>query len=103
MNPQLAAGITALQVTTGVGVATQLTATPSGNNRGQRVSGKLTLTALSTNSAPVFVGGSNAVTASGATGGLQLAAGASVDIFCDDPSRVWLFSAAAQVVSALWT
>jgi hypothetical protein len=100
MNPQVSpgAGISSGQTVTGVGVATQLT-TKANVGVNDRISGALILTALTANSAPVFIGGSNAVTASN---GLQLAAGASLRLEIGDPSRVWLFAAAAQTVSWLW-
>jgi hypothetical protein len=53
--------------------------------------------ALSTNSAPVFLGGTNAVDAS--TGLCLAPTDPPIKFALDDASRLWVFSAASQVTT----
>lgn len=66
------------------GTAGRLVAVPSGGAR-NRANGGLAVKALSGNTQTVYIGGSDVSTSLG----YPLAAGESIAIAVDDPSRVW--------------
>lgn len=87
--------IKALQATV-TGSAARLVAVPAGGGR-PRANGGLAVKALAANTQTVWLGGSDVTTSLG----YPLAAGESIAIACDDPSRVWALSTSGSQTVAI--